>query len=96
MSAYFFGWNYTINKQKNCVTTSESKGRFFLQNESIRITNRIDSNSELECSADTPNDVNLRNHKREYCAALDRHEVLFIYSMFIISVMWKKLIDSIL
>jgi len=28
------------------MTTSESKGRFFLQNESIR----IDSNRELECS----------------------------------------------
>ena len=35
---------------KNCMATSESKGRFFLQNESIRITNRIDSNRELECS----------------------------------------------
>ena len=33
------------------MTTSESKGRFFLQNESIRITNRIDSNRELECSS---------------------------------------------
>ena len=32
------------------MATSESKGRFFLQNESIRITNRIDSNRELECS----------------------------------------------
>jgi len=32
------------------MTTSESKGRYFLQNESIRITNRIDSNRELECS----------------------------------------------
>jgi len=32
------------------MTTSESKGRFFLQNESIRTTNRIDSNRELECS----------------------------------------------
>ena len=30
------------------MTTSESKGRFFLQNESIRITNRIDSNRELD------------------------------------------------
>jgi len=28
------------------MTTSESKGRFFLQNES----NQIDSNRELECS----------------------------------------------
>jgi len=33
------------------MTTSESKGRFFLLNESIRITNRIDSNRELECSS---------------------------------------------
>ena len=53
-SAYFFGWDYTINKQeKNCMTTSESKGRFFYKTnrfESIRITNRIDSNRELECS----------------------------------------------
>jgi len=32
------------------MATSESKGRFFLQNESIRIMNRIDSNRELECS----------------------------------------------
>jgi len=32
------------------MTTRESKGRFFLQNESIRTTNRIDSNRELECS----------------------------------------------
>jgi len=36
------------------MTTSESKGRFFLQNESIRITNRIDSNRELECSTTQP------------------------------------------
>jgi len=37
------------------MTTSQSKGRFFLQNESIRIDshnelNRIDLNRELECS----------------------------------------------
>ena len=35
------------------MTTSESKGRFFYKKdrfESIRITNRIDSNRELECS----------------------------------------------
>ena len=31
------------------MTTSESKGQFFLQNESIRIMNRIDLNRELEC-----------------------------------------------
>ena len=40
------------------MATSESKGRFFLQNESIRIdshneSNRIDSNRELECSTNT-------------------------------------------
>jgi len=29
---------------KNCMTTSESKSRFYLQNESIRITNQIESN----------------------------------------------------
>jgi len=28
------------------MATSESKGRFFLQNESIRITNRFDSHNE--------------------------------------------------
>jgi len=38
------------------MTTSESKGRFFLENESIRIdshneSNRIDSNRELKCSS---------------------------------------------
>ena len=36
------------------MTTSESKGRFFCKTnrfESIRITNRIDSNRELECSS---------------------------------------------
>ena len=40
------------------MTTSESKGRFFLLNESIRIdshneSNKIDSNRELECSSST-------------------------------------------
>ena len=39
------------------MTTSESKGRFFLQNKSIRIdshneSNRIYSNRELECSTE--------------------------------------------
>jgi len=36
------------------MTTSESKGRFFNETnrfESIRITNRIDSNRELGCSS---------------------------------------------
>jgi len=37
------------------MTTSESKGRFFL-NESICITNRIDSNRDLECSTEGSND----------------------------------------
>jgi len=32
------------------MTTSESKGRFFLQNESIRIDSHNESNRELECS----------------------------------------------
>jgi len=35
------------------MTTSESKGRFFYKTnrfETIRTTNRIDSNRELECS----------------------------------------------
>ena len=39
-----FGWDYTINKQENCITISESKGRFFLQNESIRIDSHNESN----------------------------------------------------
>ena len=36
------------------MATSESKGRFFTKRnrfESIRITNRIDSNRDLECSS---------------------------------------------
>ena len=40
-------------KCKNCMTSSESKGRFFYKTnrfESIRVTNRIVSNRELECS----------------------------------------------
>ena len=41
------------------MTTSKSKGRFFLQNESIRIDshnelNRMDSNRELESSNPAP------------------------------------------
>ena len=32
------------------MTTSELKGRFFLQNESIRIDSHDESNRELECS----------------------------------------------
>jgi len=42
----FFGWDYTINKQENWMTISESKGRFVYKTnriESIRITNRIES-----------------------------------------------------
>jgi len=30
--------------KKSCITTSESKGRFFLQNESIRIDSHNESN----------------------------------------------------
>jgi len=52
----FLAENIQYSKQENCITISESKGRFFLQNESIRIdshneSNRIDSNRELECSS---------------------------------------------
>ena len=54
-SAYFLAETIQYINMKNCMTTSESKGRFFLLNESIRIdshneSNRIDSNRKLECS----------------------------------------------
>jgi len=42
---------------KKCMTTSESKGRLFYKTnrfESIRITNRIDFNRELQCSIRHP------------------------------------------
>ena len=39
MSAYFLADIILQINKKNCMTTSESKGRFFLQNESIRISN---------------------------------------------------------
>jgi len=49
------------------MTISESKGRFFLQNESIRIdshneSNRIDSNRELECSSAWDNALMAKIH----------------------------------
>jgi len=49
------------------MTTSESKCRFFSENESIRIdllneSNRIDSNRELECSTRK----SMRHQKRVY------------------------------
>ena len=40
-SAYFLAETIQLINKKNCMTTSESKGRFFLLNESIRIMNRI-------------------------------------------------------
>ena len=50
------------------MKTSESKGRFFLQNESIHITNRIDSNRELECSSmDAPEKLHLANQTLAFC-----------------------------
>ena len=43
MSAYFFGWDYKINKQeKTAWQLVNGKADFF--------TKRIDSNRELECS----------------------------------------------
>ena len=47
------------------MTTSESKGRFFYYTtrfESLRVTNRIDSNRELECSNARP--LQLRRCRR--------------------------------
>jgi len=46
MAAYFWLRLYTKLGKKICMTTSESKGRFFYKTnrfESIRITNRIES-----------------------------------------------------
>ena len=56
MSAYFFGWDYTINKQEKTAWQLVNRTADFLLNESIRIdshneSNRIDSNRELECSS---------------------------------------------
>jgi len=66
------------------MTTSESKGRFFLQNESIRIdshneSNRIDSNRELECSSQQSSRAAAampcrRQLSRSYSAYADQHE----------------------
>jgi len=47
-SAYFLAETVQEISKKNCMTTSESKGRFFLQNESIRIVNW----NALACTAD--------------------------------------------
>jgi len=52
------------------MTTSESKGRFFLQNESIRIdshneSNRIDSKRELECSYFQPEGADTEKAREE-------------------------------
>ena len=56
------------------MATSESKGRFFLQNESIRIdshneSNRIDLNRELECST-------LRARPAHSCKTKKVHETI--------------------
>ena len=55
-SAYFFGWDYTINKPEKTAWQLVNRKADFLLNESIRIdsrneSNRIDSNRELECSS---------------------------------------------
>ena len=59
------------------MATSESKGRFFLQNESIRIdshneSNRIDSNRELECSS---NKFIIQALRRVCCCGLGGQEI---------------------
>ena len=43
-SVYFLAETIQKINKKNCMTTSESKGRFFLQNESIRIDSHNESN----------------------------------------------------
>ena len=43
-SAYFLAETVQEISKKNCMTTSESKGQFFLQNESIRIDSHNESN----------------------------------------------------
>ena len=53
--SWFFGWDYTINKQEKTAWQLVNRRPIFLLNESIRIdshneSNRIDSNRELECS----------------------------------------------
>jgi len=50
------------------MITSESKGRFFYKTnrfESIRITNRIDSNRELECSYFQPEGADTEKAREE-------------------------------
>ena len=42
-SAYFFGWDYTINKQEKTAWQLVNRQADFLLKESIRITNRIES-----------------------------------------------------
>jgi len=59
------------------MTTSESKGRFFFKTnrfESIRITNRIDSNRELECSRTRLTEDNgMRRISRTYSELILTH-----------------------
>ena len=66
---------------KNCMTTSESKGRFFYKTnrfESIRITNRIYSNRELECSTDERTTFHVMRYDTRCCFNV-RSNVSFIY-----------------
>ena len=51
-AAYFLAETIQWRRKENCMSTSESKGRFLLHNEPIRIDSheRIESNRELECS----------------------------------------------
>jgi len=61
-SAYFFGWDYTVNKHEKTTWQLVNRKADFLLNESIRIdshneSNRIDSNRELECSNERWGDI---------------------------------------
>ena len=82
------------------MTTSESKGRFFYKNESIRInshneSNRIDSNRELECSnGGQASGGQIRSHIRLFLS-LPLHSSLSSFSINIPSSRdWAKTADS--
>ena len=68
------------------MTTSESKCRFFSQNESIRLTNRIDSNRELECStACQLYECNMRSAQGpKECASVNSRPVCALYWMILL------------
>ena len=83
------------------MTTSESKGRFFYKNESIRInshneSNRIDSNLELECSnGGQASGGQIRSHIRLFLS-LPLHSFLSSFSINIPSSRdWAKTADSV-